>query len=200
MSNKKNQSGRPQNKDINQKAIQATLKIIEEHGIKSVSLDEVAIKAGTSRPAIYRRWKNKEELIAEAIESQRPDFPAPDTGSLYGDLNQTIENFMKQYGSLLGRQAILEIFGKASRDDAVAKMWVSKYGVPRVLNFQVIFTRAIARGELDSGTDIETIMLILSSVLLQQCLLSNSAADLSFGRTINDVVKLFLAHFGAAPN
>jgi AcrR family transcriptional regulator len=42
----------------------------EQHGFRRVALDDVARRAGVSRTTIYRRFANKDELIAAVIERE----------------------------------------------------------------------------------------------------------------------------------
>lgn len=48
---------------------QAILQIIEEKGIDGISTTEVARRVGISQPAIYRHFRNREEMIGFFIES-----------------------------------------------------------------------------------------------------------------------------------
>jgi AcrR family transcriptional regulator len=42
----------------------------EQHGFRRVALDDVARRAGISRTTIYRRFSNKDELVAAVIERE----------------------------------------------------------------------------------------------------------------------------------
>ena len=42
----------------------------ERHGLRRVALDDVARRAGVSRTTIYRRFSNKDELIAAVVERE----------------------------------------------------------------------------------------------------------------------------------
>lgn len=57
-------------------------------GYQAVSMDVVAARSGTSKAVLYRRWRNRAELVLAALRRQRPMLTAepPDTGSLRGDV------------------------------------------------------------------------------------------------------------------
>jgi AcrR family transcriptional regulator len=56
-------------------------------------MDAVAVRAGTSRAVLYRRWPSKTELVRDAVAARiTQDVRAPDTGSLRGDLVALLEN------------------------------------------------------------------------------------------------------------
>jgi len=51
-------------------------------------MEGVAERAGTSRAVLYRRWRNRPELVISAIRRHRPMLSdvIPDTGELRGDV------------------------------------------------------------------------------------------------------------------
>src|ERR1700691_156525 len=57
-------------------------------GYTSLTMEAVADRAGTSRAVLYRRWRNRPELVIAAMRRHRPLLSGeiPDTGSLRGDV------------------------------------------------------------------------------------------------------------------
>lgn len=56
--------------DSTQAILDAALAEFDRHGIRRVALDDVARRAGLSRTTIYRRFANKDELIAAVIDRE----------------------------------------------------------------------------------------------------------------------------------
>src|SRR4029078_5740991 len=50
--------------------LDAALVEFERHGFRRVAIDDVARRAGVSRTTIYRRFANKDELVAAVIERE----------------------------------------------------------------------------------------------------------------------------------
>jgi AcrR family transcriptional regulator len=50
--------------------LDAALVEFERHGFQRVALDDVARRAGVSRTTIYRRFANKDELVAAVVERE----------------------------------------------------------------------------------------------------------------------------------
>lgn len=50
--------------------LDAALVEFERHGLRRVALDDVARRAGVSRTTIYRRFANRDELVAAVIERE----------------------------------------------------------------------------------------------------------------------------------
>ena len=60
----------------------------QEVGYPSLTMEAVADRAGTSRAVLYRRWRNRAEMVITAMRQHRPMLSGevPDTGSLRGDV------------------------------------------------------------------------------------------------------------------
>jgi AcrR family transcriptional regulator len=54
----------------------------------ALTMDRFAARAGVGKAALYRRWRSKEQMLAELVETLGGDgqTPAPDLGSLRADL------------------------------------------------------------------------------------------------------------------
>lgn len=68
--------------------LQAAWDELVQSGYGHFTVDAVAVRAGTSRPVLYRRWSGRHDLvraaIAHAVGANRIDIP--DTGSLREDI------------------------------------------------------------------------------------------------------------------
>lgn len=56
--------------DATQAILDAALVEFEQHGFRRVALDDVARRAGVSRTTIYRRFANRDELVAAVVERE----------------------------------------------------------------------------------------------------------------------------------
>ena len=55
---------------VTQGILDAALVEFERHGFRRVALDDVAKRAGVSRTTIYRRFANRDELVAAVVERE----------------------------------------------------------------------------------------------------------------------------------
>lgn len=119
---------------------------LTERGYDELTIDGVAVRAGTSRAVLYRRWPNKQELVLAAVahEVAKDVVVAPDTGSLRGDaiallrqankvrvglvvpLLTRLGGFYQQTGSSL---ADLETLVRGRRD---AARWIRRSSAPSI--------------------------------------------------------------------
>ena len=64
--------GRPVDKQRDLAILQAALELVAEQGYDLVTMDAIALRAHAGKATLYRRWKSKPYLIAEAIKFMMP--------------------------------------------------------------------------------------------------------------------------------
>ncbi|GEM46924.1 TetR/AcrR family transcriptional regulator [Deinococcus cellulosilyticus] len=90
--------GRPRNNAHSDAAKEAALQLLTEHGYAAISMEAVAQHTGIAKQTLYRRWKNKRDLILDAfVDDANRMPPAADTGSLEEDLRL----YLRQTATLL---------------------------------------------------------------------------------------------------
>lgn len=74
--------------DLERAILDAAWEQLVSEGYGRFTIDAVAARAGTSKPVLYRRWSNREELFTAAIRHYGTTSapPAPDSGSLRDDV------------------------------------------------------------------------------------------------------------------
>lgn len=82
--------GRPRDPRIVGAVLEATVEMLGESGYAELSVDAIARRAGTSKPAIYRRWPSKAHLVHEAVFPLGELTELPDTGSIGGDVRAMV--------------------------------------------------------------------------------------------------------------
>lgn len=82
---------RPLDPNIDQAIASATLTLLSERGFAGMSMDAVATAARVGKPAIYRRHRDKAELVATVIASRLPVLDPPDLGDTRAELWLAVE-------------------------------------------------------------------------------------------------------------
>ncbi|WP_024796315.1 TetR/AcrR family transcriptional regulator [Tomitella biformata] len=72
--------GRPRDESIDERVYEACRELLLEVGWDSLSVRQVAARAGVSRTSAHLRWSSKAELVLHAILGQLPDLE-PFTGT-----------------------------------------------------------------------------------------------------------------------
>ena len=102
-------AGRPLDEAVDEAILKAAVRLLHEQGYARMSIAGVAEEAGVGRPAIYRRYKSKAELVLAAIAFMRTQVPAPDTGDTRKDLVTHLELARRKFDmSLVGTLLVEE--------------------------------------------------------------------------------------------
>ncbi|MEO1210431.1 MAG: TetR/AcrR family transcriptional regulator [Cyanobacteria bacterium J06638_20] len=163
---KKKSPGRPRSAASHQAMLKATLELLAEVGFEAMSIEAIATRAGVGKTTIYRRYKGKEELVADAIESLREEVVIPDTGSFWSDIDALIENAAQITLTPLGRQTVAMIISSAASNPAFAQIYWEKYLQPRRQTFAVVIERAKARNEVPQDLDPGLVFDTMSGLML----------------------------------
>ncbi len=140
---------------------------LQAAGYQGLTIEAVAARAGTSRAVLYRRWRNRPELVIAALRRHRPllSGEVPDTGSLRGDVLALLRRMSARlaelgpetvYGLLGDYLADAELFLRAQ--DQVLSIGAGVMGA--------ILDRAAGRGEARAG--IGPMIATLPTVLFRQ--------------------------------
>ncbi|MEV0826923.1 TetR/AcrR family transcriptional regulator [Nonomuraea rubra] len=127
-----------------------------EQGYGRLSMEAVAKRAGVGKSALYRRWPSKQEMAMSVIsEFLVASAWAPDTGSLRGDLRALLEQLLEWMTHPRISRILPDLIAEAARNPELARVHQAMIGAPRRERARPLFERAIERGELPSGTDVE---------------------------------------------
>jgi len=121
---------------------------LETAGYRAMTMDAVADRAGTSRAVLYRRWRNKAELVIAAVRHHAPMLSGevPDTGSLRGDvlaLLQRSSDRLTERGPELTYGLLADYFGNP---DIFAELHGQVVQIGASV-MATILKRAVDRGE-----------------------------------------------------
>ena len=116
--------GRPRDPEADGRILAAASSLILMHGFDSMTVDEVASTAGVGKATVYRRWARKEDLAVAAMERlYRDEMPAPDTGSIRGDLHALYYSVIAFVNSPAGIDYVRTTIKESMRDDRIANLY-----------------------------------------------------------------------------
>jgi AcrR family transcriptional regulator len=155
--------GRPRSESSRQAILAAASELLLQHGLSAISMDAVAERAGVSKATIYRWWPSKELLALDAVFSDWEPAPPDthDTGSLGGDLLSLIRPWARQLASKPYARVTAGLISRAQDDPEFGREYRERFLQPRREQARLIFKRAIDRGEIPPGTDVETALDLL---------------------------------------
>jgi AcrR family transcriptional regulator len=163
--------GRPRSPEAHAAILRAALELAVEGGLRSLSMEAIAARAGVGKATIYRRWKSKEALFAEAIGSIAVAPEVPDTGSVRGDFEHVT-------GTALGRMApeafrvLPRLLADAADEPELLEALQTALLRPRRAALAEILRRGTERGELRADLDVDLVTDMLIGPLIIRVLTS----------------------------
>jgi AcrR family transcriptional regulator len=140
--------GRPRDPEADGRILAAASSLILLRGFESMTVDEVATNAGVGKATVYRRWARKEDLAVAAMEQlYRDEMPAPDTGSIQGDLRAMFSSVLAFVNSPAGTDYVRTTIKESMRDERIATLY-REASVRAEQRAVEVFERAIERGEV----------------------------------------------------
>ena len=94
-----------------QESIHSTVRdLLEEQDRSTVTVPQIAARAGVTPSTIYRRWGDLSVLLADvALARLRPDSEPANTGSLRGDVRAWAEQYLDEMSSEPGRHILRDV-------------------------------------------------------------------------------------------
>ena len=108
--------------------LRATVELLAETGYHGLLVSAIAERAGTSKPAIYRRWPSKAHLVHEAVFPIGAATAIPDTGSLPEDLREMVRRAMAVLATPAARAALPGLIGEMAADATLHVALLERFG------------------------------------------------------------------------
>ena len=139
--------------DVTARVNKAVLDLIVEGGPSSCGYGQVAKRAGVDPSTLYRRYPDRWEMMIDAFMARSGADVVPDLeGSFAADLKSVLRRLVEILESPIG-PALLSLAGEMRA--ANAGDYSRAYFDRRIVQLDLMFDAAIARGELPAEVDRE---------------------------------------------
>ena len=186
--------GRPRDPSRDGAIRSAILRVLAESGYAGLTMDAVAAAAGVGKATIYRRWRTKSDLVADAVaELSSMSIDAPDTGSLEGDLRVLLRWLVDAVNGPLGA-ATLSLLSALPHEPGLREAFHSGPMDVWGATFRTVWERAEARGEVHQPIAGTAVASTASAPILQRWLFSGQPVSRDFAdEVLTDVVLPLVA-------
>jgi AcrR family transcriptional regulator len=189
-----NRRGRPRSEAAKAAILGAADAILREQGLREMSIDAVAHRAGVSKATIYRWWRSKADLALDTfLQDVGTRVPLVDTGSLAGDMRARAQATARAYSSQELGPVLAALIGEAQADPDFAIAFRDRVVRPLREGSLEIFKRAMARGEIAEDTAIEVVLDMLMAPIYYRLLLRTGRIDTHFADRLVDILLAALS-------
>jgi AcrR family transcriptional regulator len=182
-----------------QAILDATRELLtEEAGVRALTVEAVAARAGVAKTTIYRRWRDKWELALDAVMiDMLPRFADPvDVGDTRGELITFLDSVVDIFATPPYGPAMRALVSEIATEPELARVYREQVVLPRRAQLAPVLERGIARGDLRPDADLEQLHEALLGPVVYRLLMSGGSLDAELGTR---VVDLALEGFGVRP-
>jgi AcrR family transcriptional regulator len=162
----KGRTGRPRDGSIRRKVIDAAIECYEELGWSGFNFESVSARAKVGRPALYRRWSSREELLIDAFREITPTLPGPpEHGNLSEDLIEIASEFRRAMQGAPGRAGVRLFIEQEAAADVFQAVAAEIQAHRNALIVETL-KRGQSRGEVRSDADLQAATELLIGALM----------------------------------
>ncbi|MCX9191186.1 TetR family transcriptional regulator [Carbonactinospora thermoautotrophica] len=174
--------------DPRQEAIlRATLDLLRDGGYTSVTTDAIAARAGVSKSTLYRRWRNKTQLLLDAAYLEIPRVHVPDVGDFRDQVRLLLEQRLEQYRKPGVERSFGGLIGAAAENPEFGDSFSEWIEVQKSATAQII-QRAIARGEVRPDINVDHLTTLIAAPLVFRLVVERRTPDKEFVESILNVI------------
>ena len=172
--------GRPRDHARDEAIHEAALEVLSEVGYDRTTVDAIATRAHVSKATIYRRYKNKQELLMAAMgEHAACSLPQIDTGSLRGDLIELISEHVKALKGPDG-ELLMALLSSAHRDPELGKLLPQNKPIINDSTSVQIFERALTRKEISASANLEFLGEVVPAIFSHRLFITHQSVNRKF--------------------
>ncbi len=153
--------GRPRDERATAAIAEAALRQLQEVGYAGISMESVACEAGVARATVYRRFRDKADLVTAAIATNSSTHLTPDpSDDPRADLVAYLEEFDQRFA-----ESCLEVVGSligAREEPGALDLHRQRVVAPRMGHARSLLERARALGLLRRDADIDLALQMLA--------------------------------------
>ncbi|MER6565219.1 TetR/AcrR family transcriptional regulator C-terminal ligand-binding domain-containing protein [Streptomyces sp. NPDC001093] len=167
--------------------------------LTGLSLVTIAKQAGVSRNSVYRRWKTKDELYLDVLETINKRRPSPTGADTRGDLALLLQALAERVADKRASSMLRALNAEAATFPRLHSRYFEEIVTPRREAMNRVLRRGVERGEIRPDVDPDLISDLLVSPLLAR-MASGSTDQLDPEQASRRIIDLVLDGAAPAPN
>ena len=145
---------------IDAAVLAATRQLLVDRGYSATTIDLIATIAGVSRPAVYRRWSSKAQLVHEALF---PDLgPEPPEDDFAAEITRMCRGALRMYADAAVREAIPGLLNDLRSDKRMRRILSDRLEATARSQLAAKVGDAVADGTARPGISADTVMDVIA--------------------------------------
>ena len=147
-------AGRARDASIDERVLSVAARHLARYGYEAMSLAAIAEEAGTTRQALYRRWRGKAELAAAIVATMSDTGAATTSDDPFSALVAELSDFQRGV-SRPGRLSLVGTMLQDTTERDVRSRYRAEVIAPRRRRLRSILDRAAQLGMVGPDADLE---------------------------------------------
>ena len=172
--------------------LEATRELLAADGVRGLTIENVAARAGVAKTTIYRRWGSRDELALAVLIAMVEEQAASvsNQGDVRAELVAFVAQAIKTLRSTLMGRVMQGLVSELAANPELAKAFRERVVARRVEELTRILERGVERGDIRPDADVGMANELLFGPVYYRLLLSGKPID---GPLAERVVDAFLA-------
>lgn len=167
--------------DLTSALMRSALIELARHGYANLALGAVARRAKVGKPSLYRRWRGKEELVADLLLHYGiPIIAIEDLGSLERELEEYASRTLAMLKRPLARAILPDLYGELARNSALSNHIRVHFQEPKREQAKELIARAKARGEISANVDYSLGLDLMAGPLYWRLMITKDPVEVGF--------------------
>jgi AcrR family transcriptional regulator len=179
---------------IDQAVLAAVAALLREVGYSALTMEAIAQRAGTTKPAIRRRWRSQQHLVVAALAAERTGVVEIDTGCSRCDLVGHLEALRLGLADPALARVLPALTADLADDPELRQDFLAVVWEPRRAACAVSLRKAEARGDLRPGLDVDLVLDLFAAPVVLRALFGHRELGPAF---VQDVVHAVLSGVSA---
>lgn len=185
---------RQRDERIDHAVLVAVCELVRESGYPALTMEAIAQRAGTTKPAIRRRWKSQKHVVVAALAEARTGVAEFDTGCTCCDLAGHLDALRigledPVFGRVLPALSVDLADDPELREDFLTTFWA-----PRREACAASLRKAEERGDLRPGQDVDLLLDLFAAPVVFRALFGHQELTREF---VLEVVRALLSGVSA---
>ena len=167
----------------------AAAAILERHGYAGLTMERVAAESGVAKTTVYRRWPTKAALCVDLyLDVAGRELRDPDTGDVARDLKAIARTVVSLQKRTVAGPAFVGLLAEAQIAPETGAGVLAGFARKRRELTRQVLQRAIARGQLRRGTDVDLVIDVIGGATTIRLLQGHAPLSARFTDDLVDLV------------